>query len=349
MQPKMLIPKEQANQSGSCTCQKCGKEKPISEYVAVKHFLFPSGHVNICNECIEEHLRGQGDEEIVDWLKVDLLCQAIDIPFIPKQVQRLVDINGAKFFPIYAKMMYTSEYERFGWKPYFDKYKELKSKDMLSRELPLINDSYYDDLRLRWGETYDNEELVYLENLYNGILSSYGVEGSLENNSVQKLCKISLEIDNRIRSGADFDKLIQSYDKLVKITNLTPSNTKADSDFSSMGEIVAWLEKRNWINPWYNDANKDIVDEVIHSSQAYVQRLYTNEAGIGEEVTERIEQLKLAAALDKADQDLEQKRLAEDIMLDVPDVDLEEWDTESLEDYGEEQIDEALESGIMGV
>lgn len=343
MEPKMLIQKGTPNQVVLFKCSKCGKEKAMDDFVAVKHILFPSGYLPICNECLEDLLVNMDG---LIWTEVDSICRTMDIPFIPRQVQRLYDINGEGFFPIYAKMMYEGEYERFGWKPYNDKFLELKRKDMINRELPLINENYYDDLRLRWGEYYDNEELVYLENLFNGILSSYSVEDTLQTDNAQRLCKISLEIDKRLRSGADFDKLIQSYDKLVKISNLTPSNSKSDNDFSSMGEMVAWLEKRNWINPWYNDANKDIVDEVIHSSQAFVQRLYANEAGIGEEVSERIEQLKLAAALDKADTDLEQKRLAEDLSLDIEDVDLEEYDNDNYEDM---QIEDALESDIMGV
>jgi hypothetical protein len=66
-------------------------------------------------------------------------------------------------------------------------------------EIPRLRDTYYEDLRLRWGQAYDEEELVYLENLYNGLLSSQNVNGALQIDQAQKLCKISLNIDDKIR------------------------------------------------------------------------------------------------------------------------------------------------------
>lgn len=42
----------------------------------------------------------------------------------------------------------------------------------------------------------------------------------------------------------------------------------------------------------------DIVDETIKNIQNYNQRLYTNESGIGEEITRRIEALKNAQELE---------------------------------------------------
>jgi hypothetical protein len=105
---------------------------------------------------------------------------------------------------------------------------------------------------------------------------------------------MSYEIDNRIREGADFDKLLTSYDKLVKTAEFTPRNVKNINDFDSVGELVKWLEKRNWRNGFYDDVTRDVVDETIKNIQAFNQRLYTNESGIGEEITQRLENLRLA-------------------------------------------------------
>ena len=114
-----------------------------------------------------------------------------------------------------------------------------------------------------------------------------------------KLCKISLELDKRIRAGAsDIDKLIGSYEKLVKTAEFTPKNVKNASDFDSIGELVKWLEKRGFVNTYYDDVTKDIVDETLKNIQAYNQRLYINESGIGEQITERLESLKHAEELD---------------------------------------------------
>ena len=51
------------------------------------------------------------------------------------------------------------------------------------------------------------------------------------------------------------------------------------------------MEKRGWKNPYYDDVPKDIVDETMQNIQAFNQRLYVNESGIGEEINRRLEAL----------------------------------------------------------
>ena len=86
------------------------------------------------------------------------------------------------------------------------------------------------------------------------------------------------------------------YDSLMKSGNFTAAQNKADTGeaFDSIGELVKWLEKRGFRNTFYDDVTRDIVDETIKNIQNYNQRLYTNESGIGEEITRRIEALKNA-------------------------------------------------------
>ena len=110
---------------------------------------------------------------------------------------------------------------------------------------------------------------------------------------------MSYEIDCRIREGADFDKILASYDKLVKTAEFTPKNVKNINDFDSVGELIKWLEKRGWKNTFYDDVPRDIVDETIQNFQAFNQRLYTNESGIGEQITERLNNLKNVALIEK--------------------------------------------------
>ena len=61
------------------------------------------------------------------------------------------------------------------------------------------------------------------------------------------------------------------------------------------------MEKNGWRNRFYDNVTRDIVDETIKNFQSFVQRLYTNESNIGDEVTRRMEALKNVAALEKGD------------------------------------------------
>ena len=137
----------------------------------------------------------------------------------------------------------NSEFEGLGWGDYFKEFLKLKEAGKIEEELPLISDAERKKLQEKWGFNYDDEALHYLENLYDGLLLTQNINGALQSDQAIKICKISYEIDCRIRAGADFDKVLKSYDTLVKTAEFTPKNTKNANDFDSVGELVRWLEK----------------------------------------------------------------------------------------------------------
>ena len=276
-------------------CNRCGGTFAPSNFAPTKSIFYPDGALPICNDCIELYLV----DVDFDWGEVNKLCQYADIPFVPREWERLHEMNGDKTFPIYAEVFAQSEYEDLGWSDYFEAYKTLKASGELDDELPGIADQKRRKLQERWGANYDDEALRYLENLYNGLMTTQNVNGALQIDQALKICKMSYEIDCRIREGSDFDKILASYDKLVKTAEFTPKNVKNINDFDSVGELIKWLEKRGWKNQFYDNVPRDIVDETMKNFQAFNQRLYTNESGIGEQITERINNLKNAQLIEQ--------------------------------------------------
>ena len=277
------------------TCNRCGAPQTPESFAPTKSIFYSDGALPICNSCIESYL----EDVDFDWGEVNKLCQYADIPFVPKEWERMRDLNGSKAFPKYAEVFAQSEYEDLGWSEYFEAFRALKASGELEDELPGIADKKRQQLQERWGANYDDEALRYLENLYNGLMTTQNVNGALQVDQALKICKMSYEIDCRIREGADFDKLLSSYDKLVKAAEFTPKNVKNINDFDSVGELIKWLEKRGWHNTFYDDVSRDIVDETMQNFQAFNQRLYTNESGIGEQITERLNNLKNVALIEK--------------------------------------------------
>ena len=269
-------------------CNRCGASQTPDAFAPTKSIFYPDGALPICNSCIESYLV----DVDFDWKEVDKLCQYADIPFVPKEWERLRKMNGDKVFGIYAEVFAQTEYESLGWSDYYAAFRDLKASGDIEEELPGIADQRRAKLQERWGANYDDEALRYLENLYSGLMTTQNVNGALQVDQAIKICKMSYEIDNRIREGSDFDKLLSSYDKLVKAAEFTPKNVKNINDFDSVGELIKWLEKRGWKNSFYDGVTRDIVDETIKNFQNFNQRLYTNESGIGEQITERINGLK---------------------------------------------------------
>lgn len=270
------------------TCNCCGQSFAPTNFSPTKSIFYADGSLPICNDCVEDFLA----KNDFNWADINKLCQYADIPFVPKEWQRLYEMNGSKTFPIYAEVFAQEEYDDFGWDEYYKAYKDLKARGELEDELPGLSEKKKAQLQERWGLNYDDEALRYLENLFNGLMTTQNVNGALQIDQAIKLCKMSYEIDCRIREGADFDKLLGSYDKLVKAAEFTPKNVKNINDFDSVGELIKWMEKKNWKNKFFDDVTRDIVDETLKNMQGFSQRLYTNESGIGDNITERIKALK---------------------------------------------------------
>lgn len=276
------------------TCSRCNGSFGPDAFSETKSFFYKDGYLPICNSCIEEYLV----ENNFDWEAVDKVCQYADIPFVPSEFERLHKMNGDKVFPVYAKVFLSSDYNGLDWGVYFRKFKELKEAELIDDELPVIKEKKLSQLKEKWGANYDEEELHYLEGLYDGMLQTQNVNGALQDDQAKKLCKISLEIDSRIREGSDFDKILSSYDKLVKVAEFTPKNVKNATDFDSVGEVFRWLEKRGWVNKFYDGVTQDVVDETMKNIMNFNQRLYVNESGITEEIERRLSALKNAQELE---------------------------------------------------
>lgn len=278
-------------------CAHCAGSFGPEGFAPTKSPFYADGVITICNDCIDKMINEHGG----DWQFVDKLCQMSDIPFIPREWEKIVEMNSVGAFYVYSQIFLNSEYDGLGWSDYFEAFRRLRDAGKIEEELPGLSEEKRARLQKMWGANYDDAALDYLDTLYQGLLSTQNINGKLQMDQAQKICKMSYEIDRRIEEGTDFDKLLASYDKLVKAAEFTPKNVKNINDFDTFGEAAKWMEKNGWRNRFYDNVTRDIVDETIKNFQNFVQRLYTNESNIGDEVTRRMEALKRTAELESGD------------------------------------------------
>lgn len=298
--------------SGSKRCAHCNRVLPFSQFSKTFSEFFEDGYLSLCNDCISEKIH----ERDGDWEYINRVCQWANIPWVVKEWERIQGFTlENETWAAYAKVFSENEYETIGWDYYYVQYKKLKDVGLIEEEIPEVKEQRYRSLVRKWGENYSEEELNRLEDLYSGLLNTQNINGALQIDQAQKICKLSLEIDSRIRAGdKDVDKFMSSYDKLVKMAEFTPKNTKNAADFDSFGELAYWLEKRGHLNKFYDNVTRDIVDETLKNIESYNQRLYVNEGGIGEEITERLQNLRL------------QNQTEDQIYNIQPDFDVDEYD-----------------------
>lgn len=278
-------------------CAICGQTFGADSFAPCKSIFFADHTVPMCNDCADRFLRDPNTGE-VNWDRMNKLCQMCDIPFVPKELVRLQAMGEDNLFYRYACLFESAEYDGLHWQDYNDAYEKLRAAGKLQQEVPLVSDEARRKLRARWGGNYDDEALNYLENLFNGLLATQNVNGSLQADQALKLCKMSYEIDRRIAAGEDFDKLLSSYDKMVKTAEFTPKNAKNLNDFDSVGEVIKWMEKKGWKNKFYDGVTRDVVDETIKNFQSFNQRLYTHETNIADQIEQRLHNLESAVQME---------------------------------------------------
>lgn len=275
-------------------CLMCKEDKSLVNYIGVKSVLL-NGSIPICRACIAKFIGGKSEEN--RWNAVNKLCQLADIPFVPEEFEKIYKAHGTDAFGNYCYIFRDKAYESLDWTMYNQAYLQLKEEERVEDGLPELKSAKQNKLLAKWGPEYDDQELMYLENLYNGIINTAGIVGSLNEDQVLKICKVSLIIEEKIRGGQEFDKDLKSYESLCKLAGITTQAIKDGSEFNSTGELWAFLEKQGYKAHYYDGAIKDEVDKTIKDIQYWTRYLYINETGIADEIAERIENLKTADRL----------------------------------------------------
>ena len=129
------------------TCSHCGQPSGSESFAPTKSLFYPDGVIPICNSCVEQIL-AQHD---YDWAVVDKVCQLADVPFVPKEWERLREMTETDLFYRYASIFMSAEYEGLGWSDYHQAFLDLKRQNKLEAELPEIADEKRKKLKEKWG------------------------------------------------------------------------------------------------------------------------------------------------------------------------------------------------------
>lgn len=278
------------------TCKRCGRTFPSEDFPPTFSPFF-GGFSDICHQCLDDFL---GSREY-QWEAVDEICRYLNIPFIVKEWERLFQLNEpADTFRVYSKLFHHNCYKSFDWAHYNAIYHELQKTGFIDKEMPGLDDQRRRELKKSWGPNYDDMELEYLEDLYKGLSATQNISSALQIDQARKACKLSLEIDNEIRAGDSkaLEKLLASYDRIIKAGEFTPKNQIDANDFDSISELMFWLEKQGEINHYYDDVNRDVIDETLKNIENYNQKLYINESGIGDDISQRLRALRGGTDMD---------------------------------------------------
>lgn len=140
-------------------------------------------------------------------------------------------------------------------------------------------------LRLKWGALYKPEEWVKMEQLYNDMMESYDIQAAGHIDTLKKICKASLKMDQLLDIGDvdGFQKVSKVYDSLMRAGKFTAAQNKAENgDYANaVSELVMICEQDGFIPRYYVDGPQDKADRVLEDLQNYTRRLISEDPHLG--------------------------------------------------------------------
>ena len=142
-------------------------------------------------------------------------------------------------------------------------------------------------LATKQGTYYKAADWVKLEKLYNAFMESFDIQGAARIDTLEKICKTSLKMDQAIDSGDvdSYQKLSRVYDALMKAGKFTEAQRKEEKtgEFDSVGQIVYFAEKEGGRIPRHViDTPLDIVDKAIDDLKNYNRNLVANDPSLSQ-------------------------------------------------------------------
>lgn len=181
-------------------------------------------------------------------------------------------------------------------------------------EDPKLTKAQLRDLRIKWGDLYNEEELIRLETFYSEMHESYDITSASHEDYLKQIVKTSMRMHTLIDAGMydEYQKLSGVYDKMMKSAKFTASQEKEEDRFiDSISEMVRLCEEQGFIPLLHQDEPQDIVDVTLRDLNNYTENLVKKELNLDALIEKGMEQIAL---------DEEKEKLSEDDALFDEDV-----------------------------
>lgn len=331
--------------SESTICAHCGK--PIAEILCFRTSspFFPSGYLPYCSTCLTSFI------DVRNISQVDKLCQWANWPFYPSRWLLLTkgrltpEVILTTYYKQNILQLYKEGYDsKVDWFSVNQEWQKLAESGNLVQELsPEKQKEKEETLRKFWevdcgNAKYTIDQLEHLDKLYADLERTQNIATGAQADQAKKLCRLSLDMDIA-QSNHELElyvKLMQAYEKLVKVAEFTPRASQSNSSFESVGELIAFLEKTGFINRFYDGEQRDIVDKTIKNQQIFLRRLVSGESNLSERIEQRLQRMDLLDRME--DGTTNEDEWSYDLQKD------EDWiDDSNYEEYEDEDESEELE------
>lgn len=144
-------------------------------------------------------------------------------------------------------------------------------------------------LAMKWGRLYTPSQWVSLQKMYKQFMDSFDIQGAARIDTLKKICKTSLKMDDAIDSGdiETYQKLSRVYDTMMKSAKFTEAqNKEKEGDgIDSASAIVDFVELHSGEVPKYECKQpQDLVDTIIQDLKNYNKSLIYEDKSLAQQI-----------------------------------------------------------------
>lgn len=218
--------------------------------------------------------------------EVDALCRYLDVPFDLDKYTALYKIHNDHTLTAYFNTLLDDHYRAISWADENERWRIAREEASIDEEIAALSEAKLKKLRKIWSSAYNKEELLFLDDYYNRVISTQNVSTPILQEYARDLCEIELRIKKGLREGADIKKDMDARDNIIKIAKFDALNSKNAADFESVGELMVYYGKLGWHPKWHTEP-QDSVDFCMQNIQNYLRRLVANEGNFAEQVEDK--------------------------------------------------------------
>lgn len=229
--------------------------------------------------------------------------QYLDLPFDPNKWTLLYESYKDHTFSAYINTIAESDaYSNLHWSDLSEQWRLALEKGTADQHLEVVQNARLQELATTWSPQYDTADLLWLDNFYTKVAATQNVSTPILQELARDLCEIELMIKKSMREGLDVKKLMDSRDNIIKMGHFEASNSKNAADFDTVGELMAYCEKKGWHPDWHQEP-QDSVDFTMRNIQQYLQRLVANEPSMPEQLEDAREKYNVKEKVEELGQD----------------------------------------------
>ena len=248
-----------------CTC--CGKEKKETDFYSSNSIIYSHNkRLSICKDCVIELFHKLKDKYNSDIKAVYKCCEMLDVCYergiYDSAVKQYNKGNNKELIAVYFQKVNSLMQ---------NKGKTFIDSDKLTEEESINEFKTSSDYELikRWGKSYTDEELQFLEEHY----YEWTVHNDCSKLSVQKLvrmiCEKELEIEKIKMQGGNAEKAEKALLTLMDSSSLTPKSMSAINETDSAKIYGVWLRDIETNKPAEYFKDKKIYRDFDHLLEYY--------------------------------------------------------------------------------